>query len=253
VDTLDSYSLSHKRRLHIVPLGDFHVGARNCNYDYLEYAVNTVKNLKGPKRVYLLGDLMETADRRVGNSVFEQDLSIDDQILYLRSLLKPIKDDIVFLCRGNHEDRLIQMYDLDLTRILANSFDAKYGYQCHDVFKINDKEFQVMAYHGKGRSRNLQLAYGKVLRELGNFQADLYIYGHLHMTGSYREFVWTGRDIKQKTYILTGHFMKYWGGYPESKALSLSPESFMICGVNKSLSVDCNPFFIHERRNDLLT
>lgn len=249
---VDQYELHHKRRLHIIPLGDLHVGARNCNYDYIEYAIRTINQLKGPKRVYMMGDLLETADKRVGGSVFEQDMSLDDQVCFIRDLLKPISDDIVFFCRGNHEERLIRMYDLDLTRLLAEDFGVGYGYQCHDEFLVNGRQFKVMAYHGKGSSRSPYLAYGKLVRELGNFKADLYLYGHLHMTGAYREFYWSPEGVSQKVYVLSGHFMKYWSGYAEAGALTYSPEGFGVCNLNKDCFISYNPFHIHERRPDLL-
>lgn len=246
------YELRHKKRLQIIGLGDLHIGSRNCNYEYIEYAIRTIRNLPGEKRVYMMGDLLETADKNVGDSVYMQDMSVDDQISCLEDLIDPILDDVVFFCNGNHEDRLVRMYDLDLTKLIAERYGKPYGYQCHDEFTVNGEPFRVMAYHGKGGARTPYLAYGKLTRELAPFTADLYLYGHLHMTGAYREFVWNGGGVSQRVYCLTGHFLGYWNGYAESKVLHYSPEGFGVCSVNKDRHVSYNPFHIHERRPDLI-
>lgn len=245
---IDYYALKKKETINIMPLGDLHIGSNHTNYDYIKYAIRSLKKRSGEKRVYLLGDLLEVADKRVGDSVFNSDKTVNEQLEEIIKILKPIKKNIVSVVPGNHEKRLLDTFNFNITKEIANILNIKLaGYQTLDKFKINDKTFSVHSYHGKGRSQYLYTAYSKVLRETQNIEADLYLYGHLHALGYYQRTMIGGNGVRRKHYVLSGHFLKYDDSYADAQILEYRPESFCILTVNGECRVSYIPFFSDER------
>ena len=77
---LNEYHLKPRQTLSIVPIGDIHRGSPETNYQYLEYWKHTINHIKGPKRIYLMGDLIEAATKSLADSSYEQEMALDDQI-----------------------------------------------------------------------------------------------------------------------------------------------------------------------------
>ena len=75
-----NYKLSTRKKLQIYPLGDIHIGSPFFNEDFLEHWIRSFKGSKSEKLIYLQGDLIDLATKRLGNSAYEQKMSVDDQI-----------------------------------------------------------------------------------------------------------------------------------------------------------------------------
>ena len=61
----NQYALSSNETVNIVPLGDFHIGSSEFNYEFFDYMLKQIKKLKN-RRIYLMGDLLESASKSVG-------------------------------------------------------------------------------------------------------------------------------------------------------------------------------------------
>lgn len=99
----EKYKLKGNEVVSIIPVGDIHIGSNEFNEEFLEYWESVINKIKKNRRIYLMGDLLESASKKVGNSAFNTNMSLDDQKAYLLDILKPLKDDIVTYCQGNHE------------------------------------------------------------------------------------------------------------------------------------------------------
>jgi hypothetical protein len=117
---VDNYTLKEKEILYLLPIGDIHLGSEECNLEYLSYWKETTKRIKNPKRIYLMGDLVEAATKKLANSSYRVTMTLDDQIQETIDFFKPFKDDIVFSATGNHE-----CFD-DETEILTREGWVKY-------------------------------------------------------------------------------------------------------------------------------
>ena len=53
-----NYNLKGKK-LYVFPLSDLHIGASNCNYDFIDYWKSVFKKTPKNKIIYLLGDLID--------------------------------------------------------------------------------------------------------------------------------------------------------------------------------------------------
>ena len=90
----DQYALSSNETINLIPIGDFHIGSSQFNYEFFEHMLKQIKKLKN-RRIYLMGDLLESASKSVGNSVFHTHMSLEEQKSYLLEALEPFTDDII--------------------------------------------------------------------------------------------------------------------------------------------------------------
>lgn len=245
------YRLKHNEKLAILPLSDLHLGSEQFNAEYFEYCLEKIDNIKSKKRIYLIGDLMESASKKVGNSSFHVTMTLDEQLDAVIDYLKPFKDDIYFTCIGNHEARLSKDYDFNIMRYVAKCLDCDYGYQNIDTFNINGNPFRIYTAHGKGSSAYHYTAESKIIRDNQTVEADLIINGHNHRCGHFSIPIRTGKGMKRKHYCFSGAFLSY-NGYPDSMMLPILPEAFIQLSLDKDRIMRKNEFFIDERRPDLM-
>ena len=104
-------------RIHLYALGDVHVGAENFNEDAIRKKIDIIKS--DPIGVVsVCGDLGDFGLRNSKTNVMRATMSPDAQIDYIYELFLPIKDKIVSLVPGNHEERITRetglspLYDL---------------------------------------------------------------------------------------------------------------------------------------------
>lgn len=247
----DKYSLKDKELLYLLPIGDIHLGSENCNQDYLDYWLDTTRRIKNPKRIYLMGDLVEAATKRLANSSYRQQMSLDDQIDQTIEFFRPLRDDIVFSCIGNHEIRLSKDYDLDIMRLISNQLKVPYGNQNIDTFTVNDQQLSVYTAHGKGSSLHHYTAESKIIRDTQTIDADIVIHGHNHRVGHFSIPKRTPNGLRRKHYCFSGAFLGY-GGYADSMQLPILPEAFCQLRVNKDCIIRSELFYIDERCPSLM-
>ena len=98
----NQYALSSNETVNIIAIGDFHIGSSEFNYEFFDYMLKQIKKLKN-RRIYLMGDLLESASKSV----------------------------------GNHEARLIKEFDFNVVADIARELGCKWYNQNIDTFKIN--------------------------------------------------------------------------------------------------------------------
>ena len=76
-------SLSERKKLQFYPLGDIHIGSPQFNEEFLEFWKKTFLGSSSEKIIYLQGDLLDCATKRLGNSSYKQTMSIDEQVEYI--------------------------------------------------------------------------------------------------------------------------------------------------------------------------
>jgi predicted phosphodiesterase len=249
---LDSYTLIDKQKLYILPLGDIHLGSPECNLDYLDYWKENVKRIKNPKRIYLMGDLIETASKKVGNGAYKQQFDVNEQIDIICKFLEEFKEDIIFSCHGNHDYlRVSKEFDLNISKLIADRLGCESGDQCMDTFMVNGEEFTVYANHGKGSNAYAHLAQGKIQRETSTIQANLFLQGHNHRLDFFSVPMRTITGLERKYYGFTGAFLNY-GGYPSQMFLPVLPPAFQFIVMDKYLNLGNIAYFIDQKRPDLV-
>ena len=229
------FNLTKKNQtVSIFPISDVHVGTPLFNQEYYEYMLRKFDTTSGHKIIYLLGDLMDCATKRLGQSAYEQVLSPEEQLDYIVKSLKPYKKHIKAAVIGNHEARFRKEFDLDIMSILCDQLGITYTTEIYDTLLINDKPYVVWGNHGTKTSQQLHLMQGQVQRQTSHIEANLYLYGHAHYLNSWSLVHKDGDTYKRRHYVLTGHYLNYEGSYAQEKMLKPSLPGF------SKISVDSN-------------
>ena len=88
----------------ILPIADVHIGDRLANLKLFKEAL---KRIQEEENTYTIinGDLCNMALKNSKSDVYGQSLSPMEQVITMVEYLKPIKDKILVIGTGNHEDR----------------------------------------------------------------------------------------------------------------------------------------------------
>ena len=232
---MDEYKIKSNETLSIIPFTDAHVGASTCDYEFLDYWKKVVSRIKGHKRIYCLGDMLEASSKSVANSAFKQSMDLNEQREYIIDLLYPFKDDIVIYHQGNHSFRLSKDYDYDIAKDMARELEVPYSMGGHiDKFKVNDKNYSIYTHHGKGSASRRDLAIGKIIRDTNKISANIFMVGHLHHAMVYKDYIKSSNGLEPRYYVYGGAFLNYKSSYADQMALNEVPPAFLIGNISKN-------------------
>ncbi len=184
---------SHGGEIRIYPIGDIHLGSIHCDEDGIEKEIETISR---DKNAYIIG-MGDYAD-----SILKNDPRFDIEGLpgWLKKgnimeserervvkLFKPVKNKILTLLTGNHEEEIHIRFQDDITRNICKDLSVPYGgYSCFVVLKFeragsNETHRVVIhAWHGAGSSQTEGARLMRLVRLVNDIQADIYLMGHLH-------------------------------------------------------------------------
>ena len=232
--------------IEIVAIGDVHSGDDWCDEQAVKEVINYV--LEKPYRYVILnGDLINNAIKTAISDVYGSN-DPEMEIRHVARLFMPIKDRILAMGSGNHEERTLKLTGIDPSRYIAirlgvedkyasNSFllflSVGRSHTYRQVHKhVRQQVYSIFVQHGYGGGKksgsklnNLNASDGIVPN------ADIYVMGHTHdpMANSKRTFVcdYQNRQIYEhkKYYLMHNAYLDY-GGYglrqgfpPSSKEL----------------------------------
>jgi UDP-2,3-diacylglucosamine pyrophosphatase LpxH len=213
-------------------LGDAHEGSANVDYAALKTAVQQIKDSPHPKVVFLMGDLIEAImpdDKRwEPSSVYEQYRLRDLKNLPFKQadnicdILEPIREFVVAILIGNHEEVYIKKHFGDVYDYIAKKFpNAKKLGGCGfyrivlEMAGVNARCFDIALKHGTSVGGKLMGYPINKVRESFEFElADFCIMGHGHRLEAkrvrYRELNHTGDNVNEKKmwYGMSGTFRR---------------------------------------------
>jgi len=211
------------KEIKIIPFGDWHLGYPTCNLKKIKGTIDYIK--ESNSKVILMGDLMEAGSKHsIAASWIDQEMAPQTQLETLEELLTPIKDNILVILEGNHEFRIYQETGIKVAKILAKSLGVPYGgYSCFIRVRNDKYSYLIYAQHGNTSSRYPHTKMAACIRTSQHTEADIYLYAHTHeladLATIYRYYDSKAKIIEQKKryFILTGHFLEYYGSYAERK------------------------------------
>ena len=168
-------------QLNIYPLGDVHIGSKECNVELLKQWVDMVQN-DPLGRVVIIGDMMNVGLKNSKTNIYEEALNPMQQKELCYELLKPISDKIVAGCSGNHEYRNMRevgtnpLYDVFCRMRIEERYRENACFLKLTVGKVgkNNNNYGVVLTHGKSKNKDLDWTYAVD-------GADLFISGHTHL------------------------------------------------------------------------
>ena len=213
-------------KLTLVPLGDVHYGARECKEELFQKYVDHVADNKD-YRTIMMGDMINAALRdSVGAGSYDDKMNVQQQKDEILDILHPIRKKIIGYHTGNHEERIYKSTGLDISKDMAKDLGVPYlGYAAFTKLRLGKQNYCLYSTHGSSGATMPHTKIKKCLDLGASFEADIYLYAHVHRLDSAIEdkyYVDYGSKMiktKRKTFVLTGHFLNYAGSYGEAKNL----------------------------------
>lgn len=219
--------------IEIHPMADLHLGDVHCDYKSILERIEYIKNT--PNAYCILdGDLMDTAIASSVGDTYGASLQPMEQLQQCVKLFEPIKDKILAVLPGNHEQRIWRQDGLDITKIMCSQLGLqdKYSSTSALLFIRFGQEgktghgrrqwYTMYVTHGSGGGRR---EGGKInrLTDLASIvDADCYIMGHTHMPAILKESFYrvSGANssvaLVDKLFVNTAASLDY-GGYGDAQ------------------------------------
>lgn len=223
----------------IIPIADVHIGDKLSNLKLLKETLQRIKDEPDTFAI-INGDLCNMALKNSKSDVYSDNLSPMEQILMATELLEGIKDKILVISTGNHEDRTKKETNVDVTRLIAKQLGiedryAEAWWYLYLSFGKSSKgraiTYGITGIHGYGGGRK---SGGKINRLEDMSQvvlADLYIMSHTHKPISTKNCIYIpyyqSKTLSKQEmyYLMTNSFLESDGGYAEKMGFTPSNTS----------------------------
>lgn len=232
-------------QVEIIPIGDVHIGDSHADIKALQNVVKYVLE-KENRYVILNGDLMNTALKTSVSDVYGELLSPMEQRRYIKNILLPIKDRILAIGSGNHEDRIYLSAGVDNTYTLALELGIpkKYSANSFVIFlkvgesqtsrpsKTKQQVYSIFVQHGRGGGRKMGAKINRLV-DMDDIiaNADLYIMGHVHTPAQLPQSTFISDEQNMTISRHTGYYMIHnafldFGGYGLTYGFRPTAKSF---------------------------
>lgn len=239
---IDDYTMVVHRfpdTVHVIPVGDVHLGAIEHDTSAWEEFIQNVLNAEDTYLI-LLGDLINNNTRSAVGNPFDEVYRPQEQKRIMTEHLKPLADanKILCVCSGNHERRSSKESDQDVTYDICSKLNIEHLYRQNVVFmkialgsrgKPDDKQakasYHFAVTHGggggiyTGAAVNRNERWGNIIEGV-----DALIVGHTHkgtLTRPSRIVIDPyNSTVSVKSYLVCSaeSWMEY-GGYAAQKML----------------------------------
>lgn len=219
----------------ICPISDVHLGSPECDIEMLNKEIEFIQ--KTPNAYCILnGDIIDNTVKNSIGDVYSQIITPQQQLEQVVEMFRPIKDKIIAVTNGNHEQRTWRESGIDimacfclnlgLDKYYANEgalIFAKFGVKRNDIHKpkgYTPRQVTIYCTHGAGGGKKIGGKMNK-LNDLGDIvDSDVVIMSHIHEPSTFKRNVFKvdlpNQSVKEaeRTYVSCGSFLKY-GGYGE--------------------------------------
>lgn len=217
---------TERNNIKLYVLSDLHLGDAGADIPLIRKTIEFVKNTPD-MYVVLLGDILNVALKNSKSDIYTEVLTVADAQKLAIELLTPIKDRILAITPGNHENRVWREVGIDISLWLAGKLGLQDVYRPHSValnlkfgkdYNGNPYIINIFGQHGAyGGGRKLGAALNAI-EDLDGIigNADIYIRAHTHqpVQGSRDVFMFNQNgNITKKTkyYFNAPAFLKYHG------------------------------------------
>ena len=111
--------------VNIIVLSDFHYGNPYCSIRHFQRTVDFIRDTENCY-CFLNGDLLEAVTKASKGDVYSQKLTPQEQRDDVIDMLLPIRDKVLGVTTGNHENRIYNETGVDLTADIATALGAPY-------------------------------------------------------------------------------------------------------------------------------
>ena len=223
-------------KLTIIPISDVHIGDKTTDLKAFREVLERIKNEPNTFTI-LNGDLCNVALKNSKSDVYADELTPMEQVLQVIKFLEPIKDKILVMSNGNHEDRITKDTSIDVLYLVAKQLHLEQAYSptwwyLYLSFGKNKQKgdnrkllYTLSGYHGFGGGSTTGGKANKVKKMSQVVLADCYIMSHVHEPINTKGVIFVP-DYQHKSivkkemyYCISNSFVEYEGSYAEKMGL----------------------------------
>lgn len=240
-------------QIEIHPMSDLHIGDSMCDFKMIQERIEHIKNT--PNAYCILdGDLMDTAICSSIGDTYGANLQPMEQLKLCVKIFEPIKDKILAVLPGNHENRVYKSDGLDMTELMCAQLGIPEKYSATTALLFirfgrqkqnHNRPLFYTAYitHGSGGGRKEGGKANRLADLASIVDADIYIHGHTHLPLVFKEsfFRVSGSNssvsLVDKLFVNTAAALNY-GGYGDKagfKPASKSTPVIYLSGRQRSM------------------
>lgn len=220
---------------------DLHIGDKHCDLGQIKQDIEYVRTTPNCYAI-LNGDILNNATKTSVSDSYAELLSPMEQIALFIELFKPIKDKILVMTQGNHENRTYNKEGVDLTQVVAQQLGILDRYSKTGVvlfLKVGEHKlpscskrvpivYSFYIIHGSGGGRKEGAKAIRLADMASIIDVDIYIHGHTHLPmvlreGFYRTDISNGVVKYVDKLFINGSAKLKYGGYGE--AFEFKPSS----------------------------
>lgn len=178
--------------LELHTFADEHIGDAYCDLGRLKARVDYVANTPNAYCI-MNGDILDYASRSSIGDIETREFNIMGQLEKAVELFTPIKDKILAITNGNHENRGYKKEGMDISKMIAMQLGLgdKYSPTSAVIFLRVGKQslkrggrpvpYVVFVNHGSGGGRKEGAKAIRLADMAGIIDADVYIHSHAHL------------------------------------------------------------------------
>lgn len=219
---------------------DLHIGDKHCDLSAVKRDIAYVANTPNCYAI-LNGDIINNATKTSVSDSYAELLSPMEQLTAFTELFEPIKDKILALTQGNHENRTYIKEGIDLTQVAAQQLGLADRYSKTGAvlfLKLGEHKlkhskrvpvvYSFYIIHGSGGGRKEGAKAIRLADMASIIDVDIYLHSHTHLPmvlreGFYRTDMSNGVvKYVDKLFVNTSAQLRY-GGYGE--AFEFKPSS----------------------------
>lgn len=232
---------------------DEHIGDENSDLKRVMQRIEYVKNTLNAYCI-LNGDIIDNATKTSIGDTYTQVFNPMEQLAKAVEIFEPIKDKILCITHGNHENRTYKKEGINLSRLLANQLGLADRYSPTSAvlfirFGIGQPHthnrkvcYTLYATHGSGGGRKEGAKAIRLADMASIIDTDIYIHSHTHlpmiMKQAFHRIDTSNSTVAlvDKLFVNTAANLKY-GGYGEAqefKPSSTDTPVIYLSGTKKS-------------------
>lgn len=245
--------------LEIHTFADEHIGDELCDIKNLLSRIEYVRNTPNAYCI-LNGDIIDNATKTSIGDTYTQEFNPMEQLKRATELFQPIKDKILCITHGNHENRTYRKEGINLSYLIATQLglESRYTPTSAVLFIRFGKDktgrhesngsgnvrkicYTIYVLHGSGGGRKEGAKAIRLADMASIIDTDIYIHSHTHLPmvmkqGFHRIDVRNSTVAKvDKLFVNTAANLKY-GGYGEAgefKPSSMVTPIIYLDGIQK--------------------
>ena len=226
-------------QLEVHLFADEHIGDEHCDIKNLISRIEYVRNTPNAYCI-LNGDILDNATKTSIGDTYTQEFNPMEQLKRAVALFEPIKDKILCITHGNHENRTYRKEGINLSYLIARQLglDDRYTSTSAVLFirfgkmangrkesngsgKVRKICYTMYVLHGSGGGRKEGAKAIRLADMASIIDTDIYIHSHTHLPmimkqGFHRIDIPNSAVAKvDKLFVNTAANLKY-GGYGEA-------------------------------------